>query len=152
MRWGGEEFLVYSPKTNAQDLKGLTQRLLQAVGTQAQEIDGKSIPVTLTAGFIALPYSQLPEAVCNWERALQIADLALYLGKANGRNRAYGVGPLRVAPDEALAILDHDLSAALKAGMVELIEVLGPAQPAMVNAAASSVVGDWQGRFRRSQT
>ena len=152
LRWGGEEFLVYSPETNAQDLKGLTQRLLQAVGTQALEIDGKSIPVTLTAGFIALPYSGLPETVCNWERTLQIADLALYLGKANGRNRGYGVGPLRVAPDEALVILDHDLSAALKAGMVELIEVFGPAQPARVNAATSSVVGDWQGRFRRSQT
>lgn len=152
LRWGGEEFLVYSPNANSQHLQGLTQRLLQAVGTQAVELDGKTIPVTLTAGFIVLPYSGLPETVCNWERALQIADLALYLGKANGRNRGYGVGPLRVAPDEALPILDHDLSAALKAGMVELIEVFGPAQPARVNAAARSVAGDWQVGFRGGQT
>ncbi len=128
LRWGGEEFLVYSPNANPQHLKGLVERLLQAVGTRPLQIDGAPIPVTVTAGFIALPYAGLPESVCNWERALQIADLALYLGKINGRNRAYGVGPLLVAPEEALPILDHDLSAALKAGMFELIEVLGPAQ------------------------
>jgi hypothetical protein len=38
------------------------------------------------------------------------------------------VGPLRVAADEALPLLSHNLSAALKAGMLELIEVLGPVQ------------------------
>jgi hypothetical protein len=36
------------------------------------------------------------------------------------------VGALKVAPELALPVLDHDLSAALKAGMLELIEVMGP--------------------------
>ena len=56
--------------------------------------------------------------------------MALYLGKVNGRNRAYGVGPLQVAPEVALAVLDHDLSAALKANMLALTVVVGPTQPA----------------------
>jgi hypothetical protein len=88
----------------------------------------ETISVTFTAGFITLPYSDLPEAVCNWEKALHIADKAMYLGKVDGRNRAYGVGPLRVPPEDALPVLHHNLSAALKAGMLELIEVIGPAQ------------------------
>jgi hypothetical protein len=38
-----------------------------------------------------LPFSGLDESVFGWEKVLQIADMALYLGKANGRNRAYGI-------------------------------------------------------------
>jgi len=130
LRWGGEEFLVYSPRANPQHLKGLAERLLEAVGAAPVMVGAQAIPVTVTAGFIALPYSGISETVCNWEKALQIADMALYMGKVNGRNRAYGVGPLRVAPELALPVLDHDLSAALRADMLELIEVMGPAQSA----------------------
>ena len=128
LRWGGEEFLIYSPRTNPQHLKGLAERLLDAIGSKPIVVGEQPIAVTVTAGFIALPYSGIPETVCNWEKALQIADMALYMGKVNGRNRAYGVGPLRVAPEIALPVLDHDLSAALKADMLELAEVMGPAQ------------------------
>ncbi len=129
LRWGGEEFLVYSPRAHPLHLEGLARRLLDAIGDVPVVVGGQSIAVTVTAGFIALPYSNIPESLCNWERALQIADMALYLGKVNGRNRAYGVGPLQVAPEVALPVLDHDLSAALQGGMLELTEVLGPAQP-----------------------
>lgn len=129
LRWGGEEFLVYSPRAHPLHLEGLAQRLLEAIGGKPVVVGGQSIAVTVTAGFIALPYSGISETLCNWEKALQIADMALYLGKVNGRNRAYGVGPLRVAPEVALPVLDHDLSAALKADMLELTEVMGPAQP-----------------------
>jgi diguanylate cyclase (GGDEF)-like protein len=128
LRWGGEEFLVYSPRANPQHLKGLAERLLEAIGGKPIVVGTQLIPVTVTAGFIALPYSGISEAICNWEKALQIADMALYTGKVNGRNRAYGVGPLRVAPEVALPVLDHDLSAALKANMLELTEVMGPTQ------------------------
>ena len=129
LRWGGEEFLVYSPRAHPLHLEGLAQRLLEAIGGKPVMVGGYSSALTVTAGFIALPYSHIPETLCNWEKALQIADMALYLGKVNGRNRAYGVGPLRVAPEVALPVLDHDLSAALKADMLELTEVMGPAQP-----------------------
>lgn len=130
LRWGGEEFLIYSPRANPLQLEGLAQRLLEAVGGRSIVIGGRSIAVTVTAGFIALPYSGISETLCNWEKTLQIADMALYLGKVNGRNRAYGVGPLQVAPEVALAVLDHDLSAALKANMLALTVVVGPTQPA----------------------
>jgi diguanylate cyclase (GGDEF)-like protein len=128
VRWGGEEFLIYSPRASLADMHGLAQRLLHSIGAEPVRVANESVPVTFTAGFITLPYSGIPETVCDWEKALHIADKAMYLGKVDGRNRAYGVGPLRVAADEALPLLSHNLSAALKAGMLELIEVLGPVQ------------------------
>lgn len=142
LRWGGEEFLIYSPRSNPAQLKGLVERILRSIGGENIEVEGASVPVTLTAGFISLPFSGLPEAVCNWEKALQIADMALYLGKVNGRNRAYGVSKLLIAYEEALPVLDHDLSAAIKAGMVELIEVHGPMKLPENNLAVSSTVQD----------
>lgn len=126
LRWGGEEFLIYSPRSHPAQLKNLVDRILRSIGEDNVAVDGFSVPVTLTAGFISLPFSGVPESVCNWEKALQIADMALYLGKVNGRNRAYGVTKLLIPYDEAFPVLDHDLSAAIKAGMVELAEVPGP--------------------------
>ena len=37
------------------------------------------ITVTTTGGFLSLPFSGVSEACCNWEKALQIADMALFL-------------------------------------------------------------------------
>ena len=90
----------------------------------------QAIPVTVTAGFISVPFSDVPEDVCDWERALQIADMALYLGKTHGRNRAYGLARLLVPHEDAIPTLTHDLAAAIKKNMVDVIEVLGPPQAA----------------------
>jgi diguanylate cyclase (GGDEF)-like protein len=126
MRWGGEEFLVFSPKANAAQLKGLADRLLHAIGDAPVDCGGQAVPVTVTAGFLTLPFAGLPENQCNWEKAMQIADMALYMGKLHGRNRAYGLSRLLAPVEQAMPVLERDLAAALSAGLVELIEVLGP--------------------------
>ncbi|MBR7793255.1 diguanylate cyclase [Undibacterium sp. FT147W] len=128
LRWGGEEFLVFSPKSSPSQSAGLVERLLQAVGAEPIMAGDKEIQVTVTAGFIALPFSDVPESAFGWEKVLQIADMALYLGKANGRNRAYGISHLLVSPEIALPVLETDLSTAIANGMVELIEVSGPSK------------------------
>lgn len=129
MRWGGEEFLVYSPKANSGHLKNLAQRVLKVIGETPIEVNGQSLQVTVTGGFLSLPFSGLTEEECNWEKAMQIADMALYLGKVNGRNRAYGLNRLLVPFEEAMPVLERDISAAIKASMVELVEVVGPVLP-----------------------
>jgi diguanylate cyclase (GGDEF)-like protein len=126
MRWGGEEFLIYSPKAHVAHLKRLAQRVLKAIGAEPIRVGDQAITVTVTGGFLSLPFSGLTEADCNWEKAMQIADMALYLGKVNGRNRAYGLDRLLAPFEQVMPVLERDISAALKAGMVELIEVLGP--------------------------
>jgi diguanylate cyclase (GGDEF)-like protein len=136
LRWGGEEFLIYSPKSNPMQITRLVERVLRAIGEKPIAVGELQVPVTMTAGFISLPFSGVPEGVCNWEKTLQMADMALYLGKAHGRNRAYGMAKLLVPHEQAMPILEHDLSAAISAGMVELIEVLGPVQVRNVSPEA----------------
>ena len=128
LRWGGEEFLIYSPKSNPQQITRLVDRVLRAIGEVPIQAGTLQIPVTVTAGFISLPFSGVPEGLCSWEKTLQMADMALYLGKAHGRNRAYGLAKLLVPHEQAMPVLDNDLSAAISGGMVELIEVIGPVQ------------------------
>lgn len=128
LRWGGEEFLIYSPKSNPMQISALVDRVLRAIGEVPIQVGDLQVPVTITAGFISLPFSGVPEHVCGWEKTLQMADMALYLGKAHGRNRAYGMANLLVPYEQAIPVLDHDLSAAIASGMVELIEVIGPVQ------------------------
>jgi diguanylate cyclase (GGDEF)-like protein len=128
MRWGGEEFLIYSPKSNPEQITSLVDRVLRTIGEKPFTHGALSIPVTVTAGFISVPFSDVSEEFCDWERALQIADMALYLGKTHGRNRAYGLARLLVPHEDALPTLTHDLAAAIKDNMVEIIEVLGPLQ------------------------
>ncbi|MFZ6687936.1 tetratricopeptide repeat-containing diguanylate cyclase [Undibacterium sp. SXout11W] len=128
LRWGGEEFLVYSPKSNPSQIAGLVDRVLQSVGGTSIVTGEHEVQVTMTAGFISLPFSDISELKLDWEKALQIADMALYLGKANGRNRAYGIAKIMVDSESALPFLEEDLAAAVSSGMVDLIEVLGPAK------------------------
>ncbi|MBR7800910.1 tetratricopeptide repeat-containing diguanylate cyclase [Undibacterium fentianense] len=128
MRWGGEEFLIYSPKSNPEQITSLVDRVLRTIGEQTFAHGDLAISVTVTAGFISVPFSDVPEEFCDWERALQIADMALYLGKTHGRNRAYGLSRLLVSHELAIPTLTHDLAAAIKDNMVEMIEVIGPVQ------------------------
>ncbi len=126
MRWGGEEFLIFSPKANAAHLKSLAQRVLNVIAETPMAVGDKMMTITVTGGFLSLPFSGLSEIDCNWEKAMQIADMALYLGKVNGRNRAYGLNRLLAPFEQVMPVLERDISAALNAGMVELVEVQGP--------------------------
>ncbi len=128
MRWGGEEFLIYSPKTHVEHLLPMVERILAAIGSSPVLVGPNAIPVTASAGFISLPFADVPEEICNWEKALQLADLALYLGKVHGRNRAYGLMSLSVPYIEALPELEHDFAEAIKKEMVDVQVILGPHQ------------------------
>ncbi len=126
MRWGGEEFLIFSPRANAAHLKGLAQRVLDVIAATPMAVGDRMMTITVTGGFLSLPFSGLSEVDCNWEKAMQIADMALYLGKVNGRNRAYGLNRLLAPFEQVMPTLERDISAAINAGMVELVEVQGP--------------------------
>jgi diguanylate cyclase (GGDEF)-like protein len=126
MRWGGEEFLIYSPKSNVDHLKLLAQRVLKVVGEAPIKVVEAELTITMTGGFLSLPLSGLTEVDCNWEKAMQIADMALYLGKVNGRNRAYGLSRLLAPVEQVMPVLVRDITEAVNANLVELVEVTGP--------------------------
>lgn len=126
MRWGGEEFLVYSPKTKPGQLVPMVNRILQAIGGTPIRVGHSAMQVTVSAGFISLPFSGLPEKICDWEKAMQLADMAMYLGKVNGRNRGYGLLKLLVPHEIALPELERDFAEAIEKHMLEIVVVHGP--------------------------
>ncbi|MFN7726378.1 MAG: diguanylate cyclase domain-containing protein [Rubrivivax sp.] len=135
VRWGGEEFLIVTPELPGPALDALAQRLLEAVGGEpvlvrksraAATAVALDLPVTASIGYAGFPQAApgLP-----WEQALRLVDTALYLAKAHGRNRAYGVQALQ---PPALADLERaalDLEAAWRGGQARLAAWTGPVSP-----------------------
>jgi diguanylate cyclase len=76
-RWGGEEFLVLSSALNAEVAEQVAQRLLEAV--RGSHLAGLS--VTISIGVAWREDSETLESV------IARADTALYVAKANGRDR-----------------------------------------------------------------
>lgn len=126
VRWGGEEFLIYLKEMDPQFLPEYVKKMLTVIGETPIEAAGKKIAVTATAGFISFPFEYGEEAIRDWERCLQIADMALYLGKVQGRNQALGVSELLENNATALAALETDLSGAIEKGWVRITHVHGP--------------------------
>jgi diguanylate cyclase (GGDEF)-like protein len=124
VRWGGEEFVLLLPGTGPSGMAVLAERMLHEIGDTPVMVGGAPVTVTVSAGCVAYPLV----AGQHWEDALQIADLAMYLAKQRGRNRAICLMRLAdgVHPDE----IRGDLGAAEAAGRVELISIDGRATAA----------------------
>lgn len=80
IRYGGEEFLIILPETDINGARYVMARLQQAFLKTPLAYDGKSIPVTFSAGLALL----LPEE--NGHALVMRADSALYEAKNAGRN------------------------------------------------------------------
>lgn len=95
LRWGGEEFLVYSEGVTQAQRPLLVRRLLDAISlTPVTLDDGTLLQISVTAGAVSLPFSHDAERRIDWEQAIALADRALYKGKEAGRNRGYIVAGL----------------------------------------------------------
>jgi diguanylate cyclase (GGDEF)-like protein len=136
VRWGGEEFLVIVPQVERTAVDALGERLLQAVaGEPVQLAEGKKLTVTVSVGYGSFPLAPRHEAI-SWERALNLADMALYTAKSQGRNRAMGLGELADTPD-ALAVVERDFERAWTEGLVRLTIQPGPGLDGDVTDAAN---------------
>jgi diguanylate cyclase (GGDEF)-like protein len=125
VRWGGEEFLVFVPATNAGQLDEIAARIMNAIASEPIEFQRSLIRVTASIGYAPIP---LPpdDVTLSWERAISLIDMALYMAKLHGRNCAYGIRGLRRSDHEALASIERDLEKAWENGMVDMHLLLGP--------------------------
>ena len=82
-RWGGEEFLALLPETPLSAAAGTLERLIAAMRDTPLEIDGETIPLTVSAGVTSTRGDEAPEQV------LKRADEALYRAKDDGRDRVH---------------------------------------------------------------
>lgn len=129
IRWGGEEFLLYLDNIVPQQVANFCQRILEVIAGEPVQCDDRLIPVSASGGFIHLPFAGIDETELNWERALQIADMALYLSKVNGRNQVYAITGLRCDYEAARQPLTDDLQGAIRQNMVDYITIKGPQLP-----------------------
>jgi len=84
-RFGGEEFLLVLPETDADAAATLAEKLRRVVaGTPLRLPDGQEVTVTLSAGVAGGPGE-----VLRPEHLVRDADAALYSAKALGRNTVY---------------------------------------------------------------
>jgi len=125
VRWGGEEFLVFAPDVGQEQLSLLAERILQTVGGSPVDTEDGPLRVTVSIGFahFPLPPAQLP---VHWEQAVNWADMALYVAKAQGRNRAMGIATVDARDTAALGEIEADFEAACSSERVRMTLVPGP--------------------------
>jgi diguanylate cyclase (GGDEF)-like protein len=124
VRWGGEEFLAFLPAVQRSRIDEVAQRILRAMSAQPLRYREHEITVRVSVGFSPFPLVA-SGAPLGWERIVNLADMALYLAKANGRNRSYGVSGLADIQTASMDAIERDLEGAWRAGHVNLDVVLG---------------------------
>lgn len=129
VRWGGEEFLIVVPSRAAGDARALAQRLLDLLGGQPVAHGAQRISVTASIGFASFPVA--PHGLgLSWERAIDLVDTVMYLAKAHGRNKAYGVLHIDARDEAELERLSRRMEAAWQEGQLGLVALQGPSEEA----------------------
>jgi len=150
VRWGGEEFLIVcgeggdevaaapadrsvvrafadSRALEPAPAQALGQRLLDLIGGAPIEYGGRPIAVSASIGFASFPVA--PHGLSlHWERAIDLADTVMFIAKAHGRNKAYGLTHLDASDEAGAARLATRLEDAWHEGRVRLVALQGPSR------------------------
>lgn len=82
VRWGGEEFLLLMPNTNArQGCQALERMREKGFGLRPD-----TVPMTASIGLVEFSGSE----VASWQQLIELADKRMYAAKQGGRNRIAG--------------------------------------------------------------
>ncbi len=82
-RWGGEEFLIISPRTGPRAAIVLAEQIRRIVAESPVAIGGAAVDLTVSCGCATLPAGHPEDLVRR-------ADAGLYRAKRTGRNRVAG--------------------------------------------------------------
>ena len=126
VRWGGEEILLLLDNISLEQVPIFIKRILNIVADRPIQYEQHKINITVSGGFIHLPFANISEEELDWEKVMQIADMALYLSKANGRNQVCMINGLKVSFAIAETLLYSDLTGAIREQMIEVATVTGP--------------------------
>jgi diguanylate cyclase (GGDEF)-like protein len=137
VRWGGEEFLAFLPAVPRSGVDEVARRLLAGISSQTITWQDQQISVNVSIGFAPFPLSP-GEHPLPWERAVNLVDMALYMAKGHGRNRAYGVRGFANFGATSMEHIEQDLERAWRDGFVDLTVVLGELPPTVAAPALAA--------------
>jgi diguanylate cyclase (GGDEF)-like protein len=94
VRWGGDEFLLVARDLSGDGLIELAERVRTRVGQHVFDIgEGRVVRTTCSIGFACYPFFREQLDALSWEQVISVADRALYVAKASGRNAWVGFQP-----------------------------------------------------------
>jgi diguanylate cyclase (GGDEF)-like protein len=94
VRWGGDEFLLVARDLSGDGLVELAERIRSRVAQHVFEIgEGRVVRTTCSVGFACYPFFREQLDALSWEQVIGVADRALYVAKASGRNAWVGFHP-----------------------------------------------------------
>ena len=125
IRWGGEEFLVLAKALDEDQFLPMLQRLLNAVAAKTVRGEPERPAITVSIGGCRMRGSVV-ELVLPWQRALVMADLALYEAKGSGRNAAVGIVEWSARILDAPLSVSDGLDQAEKRGWLKRVRARGP--------------------------
>ena len=134
VRWGGEEFLILAPRAAGEQAEQMAGRVLRSLGQTPIAVGAQSLQVTASIGYARFPLPPYGTEV-HWEQAVNLADMALYTAKNQGRNMAVGITSSTAATREALRDVEADFDRAWREGRVTLLQTPGPQARDNVRAA-----------------
>ncbi|MDE2454385.1 MAG: GGDEF domain-containing protein [Burkholderiales bacterium] len=136
LRWGGEEMVALALGPRAPG--DLAARLLEVVDSDPVASSAGPLPVSVSIGLARLPL-RAGELELPIERALVLADRALYAAKNAGRDCAIVIESLQVAGRAELADVEDNLWKAADFGLVTLRQIQGGAGSKALLAPAARV-------------
>lgn len=107
-RYGGEEFLIVVPASDAVGTRGLAERIRKAIESQPVATDCGDVHITASLGVAVSSTTRRFDP----ETLLRLADDALYRAKEHGRNRS----ELAIIPPEDDSVPSASNSSVLPAG------------------------------------
>jgi len=119
VRWGGEEFLAFLPAIPRSGLDEVARRLLEGIAETRIEYGGETLSAQVSIGFAPYPLAPAGQPL-PWERAVNLVDMALYMAKGHGRNRAYGLRGFSGTAQTSMEEIEQNLEQAWRAGFVEM--------------------------------
>ncbi|HMC16837.1 MAG TPA: GGDEF domain-containing protein [Albitalea sp.] len=125
VRWGGEEFLIVAMKLTTEQTDQLAARVLASIGETPVRAEGELLRITASIGYARFPLPPYGVPV-PWEQAINLADMALYTAKSQGRNRAVGVVSALAADALTLRRIEADFDQGWREGRVTLLQTAGP--------------------------
>ena len=88
-RFGGEEFSILLPETEAADAYEIAERIRREVAISRFEVETADVPLRAT---VSVGVAAYPEDGLDANQLVHSADLAVYRAKLHGRNRVFGAG------------------------------------------------------------